>query len=296
MNRGAMKKLILEMRLNEYKLRDENKNIPFTPDEIAEAAADCRRAGASIVHFHAREADGKACFAPEVYAECAAKIRERCDNLIDGTLGQVNVAGDDHRLAHIVHMAKSPKTIPDFAAVDTGSTNVDAYDSVTKQFKSTHRSYVNSIETCIRLINEMQGLGVQPSISVWTVPFIRTCDALIDAGILRVPATLQVVLCDGGILGGHPNTLRGLSEMVDNMPFHRQIEWFVCSKEGNLFAAAAAAIQRGGHLSPGLGDYAYPELSCPDNGALASAFATQSRQMGREVASPAEARAMIMAR
>ena len=291
-----MKKLILEMRLNEYKLRDENKNIPFTPDEIAEAAADCRRAGASIVHFHAREADGKACFAPEVYAECAAKIRERCDILIDVTLGQVNVAGDDNRLAHIVHMAKSPKTIPDCAAVDTGSTNVDAYDSVTKKFKSTHRSYVNSIETCIRLINEMQGLGVQPSISVWTVPFIRTCDALIDAGILRVPATLQVVLCDGGILGGHPNTVRGLSEMVDNMPFHRQIEWFVCSKEGNLFAAAAATIQRGGHLSPGLGDYAYPELSCPDNGALASAFATLSRQMGREVASPAEARSMIMAR
>ena len=291
-----MKKLILEMRLNEYKLRDENKNIPFTPDEIAEAAADCRRAGASIVHFHAREADGKACFTPEVYAECAAKIRERCDILIDVTLGQVNVAGDDNRLAHIVHMAKSPKTIPDFAAVDTGSTNVDAYDSVTKKFKSTHRSYVNSIETCIRLINEMQGLGVQPYISVWTVPFIRTCDALIDAGILRVPATLQVVLCDGGILGGHPNTVRGLSEMVDNMPFHRQIEWFVCSKEGNLFAAAAATIQRGGHLSPGLGDYAYPELSCPDNGALASAFATLSRQMGREVASPAEARSMIMAR
>ena len=296
MNRDAMKKLILEMRLNEYQLRNENKNIPFTPDEIAEAAADCRKAGASIVHFHAREDDGRACFAPEVYAECAAKIRERCDILIDVTLGQVNVAGDDQRLAHIVHMAKSPKTIPDFAAVDTGSTNVDAYDTVTKQFKSTHRSYVNSIETCIRLINEMQRLGVQPSISVWTVPFIRTCDALIDAGILRVPATLQVVLCDGGILGGHPNTLRGLSEMVDNMPFHRQIEWFVCSKEGNLFAAAAAAIQRGGHLSPGLGDYAYPELGCPDNGALASAFATLSRQMGRDVASPAEARAMIMAR
>ena len=290
-----MKKLILEMRLNEYKLRDQNRNIPFTPDEIAEAAADCRRAGASIVHFHAREPDGKASFAPEVYAECAAKIRERCDILIDVTLGQVNVAGDDNRLAHIVHMAKSPKTIPDFAAVDTGSTNVDAYDPVAKRFLSTHRSYVNSVETCIRLINDMQRLGVQPSISVWAVPFIRTCDALIDAGILRVPATLQVVLCDGGILGGHPNTLQGLASMVENMPVHRQIEWFVCSKEGNLFGAAAAAIQKGGHLSPGLGDYAYPELSYPDNGALASAFATLSRQMGREVATPAETRAMVMA-
>ena len=290
-----MKKLILEMRLNEYKLRDENKNIPYTPDEIAETAADCRKAGASIVHFHAREPDGKPCFAPEVYAECAAKIRERCDILIDVTLGQVNVAGDDNRLAHIVHMAKSDRTIPDFAAVDTGSTNVDAYDSVAKAFKSTNRSYVNTTATCIRLIGEMKRLGVQPSISVWTVPFIRTCDALIDSGILPLPTTLQIVLCDGGILGGHPNTSRGLASMVENLPLHRRIEWFVCCKEGNMFEAAAAAIGMGGHLSPGLGDYAYPELSYPDNAALASAFATLSRQMGRDLATPQETRSMIMA-
>lgn len=289
-----MKKLILQMRLNEYKLRDENRNVPYTPDEIAEAAADCRKAGASIVHFHARESDGKACFVPEVYAECAAKIRERCDILIDVTLGQVNVAGDDNRLAHIVHMSKSDRTIPDFAAVDTGSTNVDAYDPVARQFKSTNRSYVNSTATAIRLIGEMQSLGVQPSISVWTVPFIRTCDALIDSGVLRLPTTLQIVLCDGGILGGHPNTERGLASMAENLPLHRRIEWFVCCKEGNMFGAAAAAITMGGHLSPGLGDYAYPELAHPDNAALASAFATLSRQMGRDVATPQETRSMIM--
>jgi uncharacterized protein (DUF849 family) len=289
------KKLILEMRLNEYKSRAGNHHIPFTPDEIAEAAAECRKAGASIVHFHARGADGSPCFDPEVYAECAAKIRERCDILLDVTLGQVDVAGDDNRLAHIVHMAKSPKTRPDFAAVDTGSTNVDAYDPVTKSFRSTHRAYVNSTATQIKLIEEMVRLGVQPSISVWTVPFIRSCDALIDAGILPTPTTLQIVLCDGGILGGHPNTPKGLLSMVENLPQNRKYEWFVCSKEGNMFAAAAQAIKLGGHLSPGLGDYEYPELGAPDNGTLAAAFATLSRQMGREVATPAETRAMIMA-
>lgn len=290
-----MKKLILEMRLNEYKTREQNRHIPYTPDEIAEAAADSRKAGASIVHFHARTGDGGASFDPEVYAECAAKIRERCDILLDVTLGQVNVAGDDNRLAHIVHMARSPRTIPDFAAVDTGSTNVDAYDAATKTFKSTHRAYVNSTATCIRLINDMQAMGVQPSISLWTVPFIRTCEALIDAGILRLPTTMQIVLCDGGILGGHPNTPRGLMSMVENLPTHLAMEWFVCAKEGSLFGAAATAIGLGGHLSPGLGDYAYPELGNPDNGKLADAFATLSRQMGRGTATPAETRAMIMA-
>ena len=290
-----MKKLILEMRLNEYKLKSANINIPYTPDEIAEAAFESRKAGASIVHFHARENDGSACFSPEVYAECAAKIREKCDILLDVTLGQVNVAGDDKRLAHIEFMAKSDKTKPDFAAVDTGSTNVDAYDYVKKEFKSTHRAYVNSVDTCIHLIKKMQSLGVQPSISCWTIPFLRTADALIDCGVLAVPATLQIVLCDGGILGGHPNTPQGMLSMYENMPLDKKIEWFVCSKEGNLMSTAAMAIQLGGHLSPGLGDYGYPELGSPDNGQLANAFATLSRQMGREVATPQETRAMIMA-
>lgn len=290
-----MKKLILEMRLNEYKLKSANVNIPYTPDEIAQAAFESRKAGASIVHFHARENDGAACFSPEVYAECAAKIREKCDILIDVTLGQVNVAGDDRRLAHIEFMAKSAKTKPDFAAVDTGSTNVDAYDYAKKEFKSTHRAYVNSVDTCIHLIQKMQSWGVQPSVSCWTIPFLRTADALIDCGVLAVPATLQIVLCDGGILGGHPNTPQGMLSMYENMPLDKNIEWFVCSKEGNLMSTATMAIQLGGHLSPGLGDYGYPELGSPDNGQLANVFATLSRQMGREVATPQETRAMIMA-
>ncbi len=53
-----MKRMILEARINEYATRDETPHVRWTPDEIAEAAARCREAGASIVHFHAKEPDG----------------------------------------------------------------------------------------------------------------------------------------------------------------------------------------------------------------------------------------------
>src|SRR3546814_18492759 len=53
---GFGKKLIIEARVNEYMARDVNPNVPFTPDEIAEAAAACREAGASILHYPARHA------------------------------------------------------------------------------------------------------------------------------------------------------------------------------------------------------------------------------------------------
>ncbi len=56
-----MKKMILEARINEYAMRDQNPNVPWTADEIAESAARCRAEGAAIVHFHARAEDGFRC-------------------------------------------------------------------------------------------------------------------------------------------------------------------------------------------------------------------------------------------
>jgi len=100
------KKLIITVRVNEYMSRDINRNVPFTPDEIAETAAECRAAGASIIHFHARKPDGGKCHEPEVYAEIVAKIRAKCDILIDSTLGQITVNEDENRLAHIKLMGQ----------------------------------------------------------------------------------------------------------------------------------------------------------------------------------------------
>ncbi|MEP1030599.1 MAG: 3-keto-5-aminohexanoate cleavage protein, partial [Alphaproteobacteria bacterium] len=66
---GFGKKVIIEVRVNEYMARDVNPNVPFTPDEIAEAAAACREAGASICHYHARNADGSPNHDPDAYFE-----------------------------------------------------------------------------------------------------------------------------------------------------------------------------------------------------------------------------------
>ena len=73
----VMKKMILEARVNEYATRDENSHVPWTPDEIAETAARCREAGASIVHFHARKPDGSPEHSVEAYAEIIRKSRAK---------------------------------------------------------------------------------------------------------------------------------------------------------------------------------------------------------------------------
>ena len=67
----------------------------------------------------------------------------------------------------------------------------------------------------------------------------------------------------------------------------------VCTKKGNILPVVTLAIERGGHLSPGIGDYYYPELGYPTNAALVRHIANMSRAMGREVATPDEAREIL---
>jgi uncharacterized protein (DUF849 family) len=52
-------------------------------------------------------------------------------------------------------------------------------------------------------------------------------------------------------------------------------------------------MERGGHVSPGIGDYTYPELGYPSNAKLVEFFANLARAYGREVATPAETRSML---
>ena len=97
-------KIIIEARINEYMQRDENPHVPWTPAEIAQAAADCRAEGASIVHYHVRNPDGSPCHDPEMYNDALRRIRDACDILVHPTLGQVTIKGDEARLRQRVHL------------------------------------------------------------------------------------------------------------------------------------------------------------------------------------------------
>jgi uncharacterized protein (DUF849 family) len=77
------------------------------------------------------------------------------------------------------------------------------------------------------------------------------------------------------------------------MPANRRIEWTAACKEGNLLNVAATALERGGHLAPGIGDYPYEELGCPSNAELVQRFAELGRAAGREPTTTDEARQML---
>jgi uncharacterized protein (DUF849 family) len=53
------------------------------------------------------------------------------------------------------------------------------------------------------------------------------------------------------------------------------------------------AIAEGGHVSIGIGDYDYPELGQPTNADLVREIVRMARLVGRDVATPDDARAML---
>jgi uncharacterized protein (DUF849 family) len=290
-----VRKLIIEARVNEYMMRGQgNPNVPYTPEEIARDAVACREAGAAILHFHARQPDGTPDHAAASYAETVRRIRNASDILVHPTLGYVTLdAGPEARIAHILEMAKDPQGAPHFAPMDMGSVNVDRYNAQARRFETTELVYRNSTGTLTHFAGAIRGAGLKPYLVAWTIGFTRYVGAFMDMGLLEEPGYLCFCLTDNTFLGGHPGTLRGLQAHLDFLPPDRRIEWTVVNFGGNLFSLAAPIIAQGGHISIGLGDYTYHELGQPTNADIIRRVAEIARELGREVATPEEAKAIL---
>jgi len=287
-------KVIIEVRINEYAIRDPNPNVPYSPAEIANQALECWREGASIIHYHARDPKTGAPSAdPKLYAETVRRIKEKSDLITMPTLGAWWMPSPESRIAHIVEMAKDPMTKPEFGPIDMATSNVDTYDPGTKRFKTNETVYLNTTKTWQFFAETMKSVGVKPIPVLWNIPSIRATQAFVEIGLFEEPLYCELVLTEGWLLAGHPGTVKGMEAFLDFFPSRTHWQWSVLSVGGNLLSVAAAAMERGGHISIGLGDYPYQELEFPTNARLVARVAQLARDMGRAIATPAEARKLL---
>jgi uncharacterized protein (DUF849 family) len=285
--------LILEARINEWALRGDNPHVPWSPEEIAADAEACWEAGASIVHFHVRNPDGSASHDLDLYAETIRLIRSRCDILIHPTLAGVITPDAQARLAPLRMLVNDSATRPDFVPMDMGSTNLDMYDPVARRFTTDAKVYVNTIGTLERIDDYVREAGLRELLCVWTVPCLRTIEAFLHAGRLSRPSFICLVLTEGGIVGGHPGTERGLQSLLDFMPAGQDIEWSVCCRHGSLIDLAPMILQKGGHISIGLGDHHYREIGAPSNSDLVRRIVAMAERHHRRPATVSETRDLL---
>jgi uncharacterized protein (DUF849 family) len=286
--------MIIEARINEYAMRDDNPHVPWTPDEIAETAARCYAEGASIIHFHARNADGSPLHGAAAYGEIIRKIRARCDVLVHPTLGWFSNDGDPAgRIDAITALAADPATRPDIAPIDTGSTNLELFDAASGAFTHADRVYRNQTDTLLHYARELRRVGVKPNVVCWSVGFQRRAMAMLQAGELSGPLWMLMNMTDGPYLTGHPGTEIGLEAHLKFLPREAPIEWASNIVGGNLIDLVEMSAMRGGHVAPGIGDYPYVELGSPPNELIIRRAVAIARAAGREIASVAETRDLL---
>lgn len=288
-----MEKLIIDARLNEYTFRQPNPNVPFSPAEIARDAAACRAAGASIVHYHARDPETGAPSADvALYAETARRIRAACDALVMPTLGANTVVDLDARIGHIEVMAKEDATRADLVPLDLASLSLPIWTPGQPAVAGDDLVYHNSVGVLKRLAARARAAGAIPLAAVWNVGSLRLLEALARTGVLPRRIFAELFLTEGGLIAGHPGTPRGLQALVDFVPQTIECLWAVACYGASNLELARIAIEQGGHVAIGLGDYAYPELAggAPTNAEVVAEVVAIARRCGRAIATPAEVR------
>jgi 3-keto-5-aminohexanoate cleavage enzyme len=286
-----MEKLIIEVRINEYASRKHNPNVPFSSEEICDEALRCWRQGASIIHYHARDPQsGAPSSKTEYYAETARRIHEKSDLIMMPTLGAWTLPSPEARMSHIIEMATDAATRPELAPIDMTTSNVDSYDASKRRFLTEDVVYMNPTKTLRYFVETIRASGVRPYVALWNVSSIRVSAAFVASALLEQPLYGGIVLSEGGLFAGNPCSIRGLEAMIDFIPRDLLLHWSVMCVGGNLFPLVGATLERGGHIAIGLGDYPYGELGTPRNADLVERIAQMAREMGREIASPSEAR------
>ncbi len=270
-----------------------NPNLPEQPSEIIEQGLEAWRAGAAILHIHARDAQGKATAEVAVFREIIEGLRaEGCDALINLTTGGAIAGLPLHERIRVV-----PELAPDIASFSVGAgCLLGRYDTregrwVGDRFVSLFDSHAE-LEQAARVFHECR---VRPELEVYHPGMLNNIRALLDRGVLEEPLLVNFVM---GIPGEcNLATVKNLVFLVDGLPPGAQ--WLVSAIGArNHFRMLGAVAAMGGHVRVGLEDNVYlarGELA-RSNGQVVDKAVRLLRDLGAEPASPEEARSILQLR
>ena len=286
-------KLIIEVRANEYTMRGDNPHVPWTQNEIVDDAIACREAGASSFHFHPRTESGQPDLSYEANRAIVDKIRSSSDILLHPTLGAFAQDADPQvRIGNIVRLARDGLA-PDFAPMDTGSSNADLLTSGEDGFATDSAVYDNPTGTLRVFADTLRQLGVKPYLHLWNLVYLRIAVTFHRLSWLDGPLWAGFCLSGDDAPIHHPATKAGLEAYLANVPDGIPIVWSVNAFHANLLALAPSIIERGGHIAVGIGDHHYAESGTPTNAELVRRVVEIAQAMGREAATPAEAKGIL---
>jgi len=275
--------------------------LPITPEEIAQAAIEAARAGAAIVHLHARNAkDGSPTQDPELFREFATRIKAASDVVINFTTGGAPTMSIEERLQPTLRLK------PEVASLNMGSMNFGLYEMLGryKDFKyewekpylagSDERIFKNTFRDIAHILQTCSGNDTRFEIECYDIGHLYTAAHFLDRKPWKRPLFIQPVFGIRGGIGPHPEDVMHMKRTADRL-FGDAYLWSVLGAGRNQMFVAAMSAVMGGNVRVGLEDSLWL-----GRGTLAKTNADQVtkirrilEELGLAVATPDEAREML---
>jgi 3-keto-5-aminohexanoate cleavage enzyme len=255
--------------------KEMNPAVPYTPQEIADAAIECYQAGAAIAHIHVRDPEtGIPSSQIELFREVYERIREACDIVLNLTTSGLNVKGEN-----VIEERLEPVTLsPEICSLDVGSMN----------FRD--KAFLNPPEWGIAAAQRMQEHGVKPELEVFDVGHIDEAIHLIDEGLIDDPPYFQLCMGAGwGIAGTPENLLFMKSKLPPDAP------WSVLGVGRTQLPMITMGILLGGHIRVGFEDNIYLRrgVLAKSNAQMVETAVNLVETLQHEVATPDDARRIL---
>ncbi|MFF5180572.1 3-keto-5-aminohexanoate cleavage protein [Micromonospora sp. NPDC000316] len=301
--RTAEKVIITTAVTGSVNVPSQSPYLPLSAADVAQAAVEAVEAGSAVVHIHARHPDGRPAFEPEIFEQIIPRITERTDAVINITTGGSSAMTMEQRLAAAIRFR------PELASMNMGSMNFvysGIADRVTEWRHAWEKPYVLNtysqpfVNTFDRIEHTLRTLGANGTrfeYECYDIGHLYSLAHFVDKGLATPPLLIQGVF---GILGGIGADHENLEHMVriadklfgDDYSFSA----FAAGRDQMQFGTHSAWL--GGHVRVGLEDSLWI-----GKGQLAESNAQQVRKirdviedLGKEIATPADARAMLALR
>jgi len=253
--------------------KEQNPAVPYTVEEIVREAKSAVDAGAAIVHLHVRRDDGTPTQDKARFKECIDAILKVCPDviIIPSTGGAVGMTAEE-RL--------QPTELPiEMATLDCGTCNFG--DEVFENTMPMMRAFGK------RMIEN----NIKPEYECFEMGHLDTIVTMARKGqVPGAPMQFNFVL---GVPGCTPATVGNLVWLVNAIPAGST--WTATGIGRHEFTLAAPAIAMGGHVRVGFEDNLYIEkgVLAKSNGKLVAKVVRIAKELGRGVATSAEAREIL---
>lgn len=270
--------------------KDANPALPFSPPEVADAVQECWNEGASIVHIHGRDENGLPTNNPAFFQEADRLIREKnCDIILQHSMAPANplLLGQD--IADIDEGVRTSTTTPPPEMV-----SIEIAPCILVWRGKSIPFNWNRI-WAEKVARDIMDKGIKSEIEIYNNGQMEDLYVLIDKGVFKKPYFVSLVMNmhrnASGFMSYSP---RHIMHLVDLMP---PDSLFTVLGVGypTQFEATTQSILLGGNVRVGFEDNIFvgEEKLAKNNAALVARIVRIAKELGREIASPSEAREML---